>query len=335
MTDCPTAEPPAPVISSCASLSLQGTSPLERLPIELLRQVLDIILPQGITITFTEYQTAKMRRPKIKTSVSKLAKGEKTQLHVYVPILRICKRITEEVRCTFLSGLVQKHILTSCSAMLYCKNRFSFGTDLPLPNEMLTRLPYHSLRNIRNVQILLNARHTAEQHDKFLQHFVSIMNARNEDISRRPILKKLEVRLWVPGMDELYDNLSTFTLNDLNREMHILEILVGLPKVDAVEIFGVPAWLSQCLATCIEGGYGSVVPKLCWTMNKVKKTKTRAACHESVRLAIEPILDWTEFAEKHRIVLPESYVSFYARHNAQYPRSAVEHSLAAAIVERG
>jgi hypothetical protein len=173
---------------------------------------------------------------------------------------------------------------------------------------------------MRNIQLVLNARHNPEEHEKYLRSFVKTMNAHDEDESGKLALKRLEIRLWSPEMNEPYDRLSTLTRNDLDRNMYILENLIDLPKIDSVEISGIPVWLSQCLKTCIEGGHGSAVSKLCWPMKTVKRTKTRAAYQRSVRLTIEPILDWTEYAEEHGIALPQRYRVFCTNHNFAYAR---------------
>jgi hypothetical protein len=108
MTDHSRVSLPTPAVSSCsnplASLSLQSASPLERLPTELLRQILEYAMPRGRTITFTKYQTTKMFRPKIRVTTLTLTNGKKAQLHGYVQLLKICRRVTREIQSTYHTG---------------------------------------------------------------------------------------------------------------------------------------------------------------------------------------------------------------------------------------
>jgi len=114
-----------------------------------------------------------------------------------------------------LHRLAQENILNAYSAMVYTDNRFSFGTDLPLPDKSFTRLPYHSLRHMGNVRLVLNARHSAELHGIYLQSLISIVNAHNEDVSGKLALQRLEIRLWTLDVEESYNRLATFARNDL------------------------------------------------------------------------------------------------------------------------
>lgn len=222
--------------------------------------------------------------------------------------------------------------------MLYGINQFSFRTDLPLPNEKLTRLPYHTLRDMKDIQLVLEAKDPAEGHEQFLERFVHVIGAHGEDDSRRSVLKRLEVRIRVCGSDDMDESLSApssgpfssgdWAMRDIERCMYTLEVLTKLPKADQIKIFGPPAWFSHCIELCIQNVQGSTVPELRWPTRKVKKTKTHMAYHKSKRLAGEPVLDWREFAQQYGIVIPEKSTSFYIRHNNRYPRPSIKEDFA-------
>lgn len=202
--------------------------------------------------------------------------------------------------------------------MLYSNNCFEFFTDLPLPKGSLTKLPYHSLRDMRNVRIVVDTFHINIEHEEYLMSFVNVVNAYAEDSSKKSILQRLEVSFQVDGQQHDYASpgsspLSSdyMTLRPLEYYMCSLELLVKLPKIESVKILRIPAWLSQCLEICIQGGYSSEVPILRWSTKKVKKTKNHAAYRKSGRRAGQPILDWTEFGRMHSITIPEAALIFY------------------------
>lgn len=332
-----TVEPTAPAMSSVAntvaslSLSLRDASPVERLPTELLRQIVRDALPPTLIIDFTTHQTAKMWRPKIRIAAYDLSTGKKTQLNAYSSLLSTCKKIARKARGTSHTDEVCSDRLIVCSAMLYDDNQFSFHTtSLPLPNEKLTKLPYHSLRSMRYIHLVLEATHETVEHERFLQEFVSVIGTHSQDESKRSVLKRLEVRIQIGGKDEMYDSLQASSDGQWRRPSHIarsiencmytLEALVKLPTVDQVKISGPPAWFSQCLQLCVQGGHGSSVAELHWPTKKVRKTKQHAAHRKSIRMAKESILDWTDFAQRNNIGLPNAIEKFYVRHSTCYPR---------------
>lgn len=330
-----TVEPTAPAMSSAAnavaSLSLRPASPVERLPTELLRQIVRDALPPALIIDFTTHQTAKMWQPKIRVAAYDLSTSKKTQLDAYTSLLSTCKKIAREARGTSHTDEACSDRLIVCSAMLYDNNQFSFHTTrLPLPNERLTKLPYHSLRDMRHVYLVLEATHEAVEHEKFLQQFISVIRTHSQDESKRSVLKRLEVRIQVGGNDEMYDSLQASGGGQWSRPFHIarsiencmytLEALIKLPIVDQVKVSGPPAWFSQCLQLCVQGGHGSSVAELYWPTKKARKTKKRAAYRKPIRMAKEPILDWTDFAQRNDIDLPDAIEKFYVRHSTCYPR---------------
>lgn len=233
---------------------------------------------------------------------------------------------------------VAKHGLTLHLAMMYSNNEFLLRTKMPLPGGNFGPLPPHVLRDIKTIRLVLEKDvHSylykrLDVHENFLRRFVMAINENSEDACRRSLLKQFDIEFkTTAGKRDYKYGFNTTELNELGDShwidsqnqtaaacMYTLEVLTELPKIEKVGITGTPAWFAECLALCIRGKGGQVLP-LRWQKQRMKN-KNGVPRYRSMRPETAPSLDWAEFAERNGIELPDRMVAFFQKHSARWPR---------------
>jgi hypothetical protein len=147
-----------------------------------------------------------------------------------------------------------------------------------------------------------------------LEYFVQILKQHADDENRKSLLEELVVEVRLPDAPD-----ADAPDVDVESYMFALESLTALRSIKKVTITGVPDWYAQCLTLCIQGKGGDV-PQTDWPLVVVKRTleptksrfrKMKKDAWVSTRKWYQPMLNWTEFAERNGVVVPADVDKFW------------------------
>ncbi|KAF2714244.1 hypothetical protein K504DRAFT_371526 [Pleomassaria siparia CBS 279.74] len=232
---------------------------------------------------------------------------------------------------TFDIGLVDgRHTQVSAEArhIFYSGNNFCLTLDghahypvsLQSP-DMLGALGHPCrlslLRDLRNVHITIDPMMVKRQywvHRRYrgrLSLLVQILKQYADQVNRRSMLKSLKVHFVAPPAnprgygDDYYD----FLVEEVSKNLFMLEELAPLRGVEEVVITGVPDWFALCLQLCIQGKGGHVntaeYPKKEVRERIGRKTSKKFVTRwVSTKEWHMPNLDWREYAVRNGIQLP-------------------------------
>ncbi|KAF2999872.1 hypothetical protein E8E13_008043 [Curvularia kusanoi] len=282
---------------------------LERLPTELLSEILSYVLPQHQKLSFVKLPRRYFHKSRwvvmaqpLCTVDNRGTSGKEKGFcwDTYCSLIRTCSTVSVEAQ-----------------AMLYKGNQFSVSTRSPLTRGGdVGPLSPIDLRRVTSLHVLLDFRlrpvgASIECHQRFMRRFVDAISGRdgNDD---KAMLRRVEVKVQVSSIySDALDMGDITVFQSFTRGMRILEVLRELPRVECVEFAGLPTWFATCLALCIRGEGGQVQlldwPTLRWEnrLGMVNFTSTRP---EDV-----PLLDWGEFAHRNNIELPNAMASFFQK----------------------
>ncbi|KAF2995115.1 hypothetical protein E8E13_004224 [Curvularia kusanoi] len=270
---------------------------LSRLPPELLRLILQQLLPQDLAFGFEEQHEWSQSQWILMAKsiddifsfgrhVCKNAESCPWGFHMNHSIYYVSRKIASEARAVFFSG-----------------NVFRFHTDAEpqlKPSQIFgpleQRYQKNVLRELQRMQIVL--RSTCDSFERVrrrrsqLQHVVNMLGDHGEN-TVKALLRSLEVRDPQP---------RPIQSGEIDKSMFALEVLSGLKGLTEVKFEGIPSWFSECLVLQLTSRGGPSVSVLSWptTMKKHKKKQKLVTS----RAYWQPTLDWKEYAIRNGIELP-------------------------------
>jgi hypothetical protein len=291
------------------------------LPAELRVHIYSYLLPHNIIITHErKHDIHKTSQEKPWWGINATNKKTGEVEHMRIGSQPSFARRPDWPRSQTQLMLVNKQISSEVQAVLYGSNTYKFTITssahypISLASPLIfgpfgdlngSRLPLLcNLRSIRIELVLDDDDHWAVKRQRArLEYFVDILKQHSDDENRKSLLEELVIDVQIE-LTEPTPNVEKF--------MFGLESLATLRGIKKVTITGVPDWFAKCLALCIQGKGGDVLETdwpLVMKKRKLKTTRfrwtevTKVSC-VSTRKWYQPMLNWTEFAERNGVVVP-------------------------------
>lgn len=226
----------------------------------------------------------------------------------------------------------------SSLAILYGQNTFNFNINAVAKYSDESKVfglfadpsRKHLLRDLRRITLHINlndySRLAVKRHRERLQQFVQELQKFSHDSQNKSLLKKLKVEWFSTSLEWHHDSTLQITGipsvarrsdNEIQKDYIFgLEGLTALSGVEDVEIIGrhVPLWLIECLRRCVKGiakaplpiVYPELVVKRMDREKFIGAKRTYKYVAVSTKKWCDPLLNWTEFADREGIEIPET-----------------------------